>query len=176
MFSTELIIPLYLLVAANYLGQTLACRLQSVLEENMLVKHGLIFLTIVFVLVIQDPERANEDVVILLRDSAVIFALFFMSTRLPFSMLTLVLVFLFAMYIIHLRVKKKRSMGNDEEAKKLDRLKKILFFVIVALVLVGFVLYMVEKKKEYGRSFAWSTFLVGKTKCRRYTSVNNRII
>lgn len=174
--TVEYLLPLYLLVAANFISETFACRLQKVLRESMAAKYIIILLSIVFVIIVQKPDIENEKVSDIVLQSAALFALFVMSTRLPFSVLLAVIVLLGVVYILHLRKTRAQGRGDEVRAAGAERSQKIVSYVAIGIIVVGFFVYMVEKRMEYGKQFRIGTFLIGKPVCRGYTSARARIL
>ena len=44
--------------------------------------------------------------------------------------------------------------------------QQILIGISSLLMLIGFIVYVGEKKSEYGTQFQWGTFFFGKTTCK----------
>ena len=61
---SELGIPLfalYLLIFCNFTKETLGCKLQTALNDNMYLKHLVTFLLLFFLIVLIDPKNADAD-------------------------------------------------------------------------------------------------------------------
>ena len=52
-----------------------------------------------------------------------------------------------------------KNFGAKEEVKKLDNVRKILNYVIIGLVVVGFFSYMFRQMAEFGPDFNLTKFL-----------------
>ena len=46
---------LFLIIASNYIGELFPCKMQSILVENVYLKHFIAFLTLMFFVVLTDP-------------------------------------------------------------------------------------------------------------------------
>ena len=61
------IFVLFLIIAANYIGELFPCRIQNLLNSNIYLKHVIAFLTLLFFVVITDSTynyKANETFII----------------------------------------------------------------------------------------------------------------
>ena len=54
--------------------------------------------------------------------------------------------------------------------KVLDIYEKYIVYVILFLSIFGFIIYIGEKKIDYGESFNWETFLIGNIRCNNTKS------
>ena len=47
---------LFLIIASNYIGELFPCKIQDVLSSNIYLKHTIAFLTMLFFVVLTDPN------------------------------------------------------------------------------------------------------------------------
>jgi len=129
--AIEFMIPLYLLVTANFLGDTLGKDAQRVLRNSAVAKHAVILLAIVFAFVLADPNYADKNMDLVLVQAAIVFALFVMSVRLPFPVLALVVALLAGAYLAHRQVKFMKS-------ERAETAKTVLGNAAIAVIVIGF--------------------------------------
>jgi RsiW-degrading membrane proteinase PrsW (M82 family) len=60
----------------------------------------------------------------------------------------------------------KNKDYNKPTIKKLKQLQDFLMVLLATILTIGFIIYFIEKKNEYGKKFDLITFLVGNEKCR----------
>lgn len=134
--AIEFMIPLYLLVTANFLGDTLGKDAQRVMKNNMLAKHAVILLAIVFAFVLADPNYADKNMDLVLVQAVIVYALFVMSVRLPFPVLALVVALLAGAYLAHRQTKRDGSfLGGVVGA---ETAKTVLGNAAIAVIVIGF--------------------------------------
>jgi len=131
--AIEFMIPLYLLVTANFLGDTLGKDAQRVMKNNMIAKHAVILLAIVFAFVLADPNYADKNMDLVLVQAVIVYALFVMSVRLPFPALALVVALLAGAYLAHRQT--KRDPGRVVGA---ETAKTVLGNAAIAVIVIGF--------------------------------------
>ena len=130
--AIEFMIPLYLLVTANFLGDTLGKDAQRVMKNNMIAKHAVILLAIVFAFVLADPNYADKNMDLVLAQAVIVYALFAMSVRLPFPVLALVVALLAGAYLAH------RQTKRDPGSVRAETAKTVLGNAAIAIIVIGF--------------------------------------
>jgi len=129
--AIEFMIPLYLLVTANFLGDTLGKDAQRVLRNSMIAKHAVILLAILFAFVLADPNYADKNMDLVLVQAAIVYALFVMSVRLPFPVLALVVALLAGAYLAHRQVKLLKS-------ERAEKVRTVLGNSAIVIIVLGF--------------------------------------
>lgn len=129
--AIEFMIPLYLLVTANFLGDTLGKDAQRVMKNNMIAKHAVILLAIIFAFVLADPNYADKNLDLVLVQAVIVYALFVMSVRLPFPVLALVVALLAGAYLAHRQAKRNGSI-------KAETTKTVLGNAAIVIIILGF--------------------------------------
>ena len=185
---------LYLMISSNYLGSLFGCRVQQLFENNMLVKHTVGFLTLyLFVSLLEGNGVVAPGKQ--LWQSGVIYAAFFMSTKMNFKFW---LPFIILMGIVYtLYIVKDALYGGDSlldnqatdpvQEKRTRKIKEVLTedrigkaqraVVVGALLLMvaGFLVYLGEKKLELGKDFQFSKFVFGNPTCTGGPPIANNI-
>lgn len=190
---------LFLIISSNYIGELFPCRIQDVLMGNVIMKHFVAFLTLLFFVLIVEPSM-NMKFKELIYNSSMMYLVFLVliNNSLPFFVASIII--LGVLYIIHLnKVEIRTTLSNDtgneeekegkEEGKEdgavikhsekmlsmFEQMSNILTYLFAGVVSLGFIIYMGEKKIEYGKTFSYLTFIFGKPSCRNESPEKNYI-
>lgn len=164
------ILLLVLAVSGNFVGNTLGCKTQYHMTNNMYVKHILIIFITFFTLNYTTSE--NEDPSKQIVRAFLIWTCYLLFTKqnITFTGLSasfLVLTYMFdTFYSYYEKLSKEGDLKYKEKANKFNNLKEYSFKAGLLTVLVGFSMYFMEKYDEYGDSFDILTFILGKTTCK----------
>lgn len=167
---------IYLLIACNFLPQLFSCQLQNILRNHMYVKHIVGFLTMLFCIILVDSTIQKENRYVEGFMYAIIFYIWFWITTKTSLYITLNVIVLFLIiYLLQLY----KNTFNDDEDNKIDKEKisKLqIFIVIIAIIvsLVGFIMYYLEKKKEYKDNWNYTNFLFGTLDCKDIEIINKK--
>ena len=181
-YSLDEFLPLYsifiliLIISAGFLTELFPCKLQRVLKENIYLKHFFCFLTMIFFVVLTTPLK-DQNVLVIIKKSIALYIifLFFIKTNFNFFIVIMILT-----GILYLSMLKKYELISESSSEKDPNKKKVIeghidtiiyinnciFIIIIILIIIGFVLYLGEKKYEYKNDFNYTTFLLGKSECR----------
>jgi hypothetical protein len=91
---------------------------------------------------------------------------FMISTRIRFDMWLLLVTLLGSMYILKIYKDNENDGLTDNTKEKIELVEKILFFFALGVTALGAILYLGEKKIEYGDSFKYGKFLFGQLQCK----------
>ena len=167
-----------LIISGNSLAELFPCRIQKMLKENIHVKHLVGFLTLFFFGVLTIPDLANVGGMI---NCFLLYFIFLITSNVDYKIWIVLFVLYAIMYLLHLikqdytKIKdgtKKMNTSNEVmifNKISLEQINKIQIFVITLitiLTIVGFIIYMGDKKLEYGKKFKYSIFFTGKTHCQ----------
>lgn len=164
-FPTKSLFALYLIVSGNFLASLFGCRIQDLMTNNMYVKHFLGFMTLYFFVVLTETDEAlgSFSATHKLLLALGLYMWFILSSRMNYMVWFAFIVTLAAVYILQIYRDDKQTDAQTKET--IFETQKVLLGVGVFLTAVGFVAYLGEKKYEYGKSFHYNKFLVGKPKC-----------
>jgi len=171
---------LYLVIASNFLPQTFSCRLQELMNTSMLAKHLFAFLTLIFFVVLSNTKDSITPGNIGLI-SVGIYLWFIMSTRIHLSVWIGLIILLGTIYLLQLFENSLKEKNQSSDAITIENIKvakKILTYLSLTVTIIGFIIYLGEKKLEYGNDFSFFTFILGNQKCKGFTpnfSVGNNI-
>lgn len=156
----------YLLVFCNFTPDIIGCKLKTLLTNNMVAKHVLGFVLLLFLVVLVNPENADEKFVKNFGYSLIVYLWFLLTIRNHYEMIVVILLLLLIVYLLGAKKDRKQKEGKTEEAKKLHKIQMGLTIGAFILSVLGFIAYYADKKDEYGATFKWSNFILGKKKCR----------
>ena len=195
---------LFLIISSNYIGELFPCRIQDVLMGNVIMKHFVAFLTLLFFVLIVEPSM-NMKFKELIYNSSMMYLVFLVLINNSLSFFVASIIILGVLYIIHLnKVEIRTTLSNDtgneeekegkeqegkEEGKEdgavikhsekmlsmFEQMSNILTYLFAGVVSLGFIIYMGEKKIEYGKTFSYLTFIFGKPSCRNESPEKNYI-
>ncbi len=166
----------YLLVACNYVKEIFGCNLQTILDTNMYAKHTIAFLLLFFLVVIINPDYADTGIVKKIMLSVGIYIWFLITTRTPFYIMIPVLILLIGSYIASISKKRNESEKNEKDAEYASKWQDGLAYTALGLSILGFIIYVFEKKREYTNQFSWLKFFSGNIHCSKYTPYSAKLI
>jgi len=167
-----------LIISGNFLAELFPCRIQKMLKENIYVKHLVGFLTLFFFGVLTIPDLANIGGII---NSFLLYLIFVITANVDYKIWIVLFVLYAIMYLLHLikqdytKIKdgtKKMHTSNEVtifnkiNIEHINKIQALVITLISVLTIVGFIIYMGEKKLEYGKKFKYSIFFTGKTNCQ----------
>jgi len=158
---------LILAICGNFIAETLGCKTQKLLLENMYVKHSISLFILFFSITLFDDGIVKNPYDIF-KKALTIYILFILFSRMNLQF-TIIVFFLLALnYIIHLYIdyyKNLNNQNNIEKAEKLNKIKKYIYVIIIILILVGFVLYFIKQYKDHYKKWSTTKFIFGVRKC-----------
>ena len=155
----------FMLIGANFLAQLFSCNLQNLLVNNMLAKHVLGFMTLVLSVVLVSGDSTATPTS-QLAASVFLYVLFLMASRCQRWMLSIVVGLLFALYVMQMYAKQAEKADDEATTERLRLAKIGVTAVILVLLPIGFVMYALTKRQEYGPGWRLSTFVLGIAKCK----------
>lgn len=158
---------LYLVLAAAYIQPLFFCNADSTLGSSMVSRHLVAFLTLTFFIVVTDTELDDSmPFATVLMTSAIIYLWFLISSKMTANWWLVLAVLLAALYLMDI---------YHESHPKTDfkPIKEGILGVAAALTLVGFLIYVGEKKLDYKGDFSYTTLLLGTKECKRTPNVQS---
>lgn len=155
-----------LAVAGNFVAETLNCKTQKALSENMLLKNAVIFFLIYFTLNLTNQE--NPHPITVFRKALIVWIIFFIFNRTHYIVNLFIFVLFIATYVISNYVKYYQSQKEPPTIliKRLQHTIQLLEYALMVLLVVGFLLYFNEKRSEYtGNDWNSFKFVFGVNKC-----------
>ena len=160
---------LILIISANFLGSTFPCRVQKLLSENVYIKHILGFFTMIFFVMISAPIL-KDSLFVSIISSIIMYIFFIFMTKTPIEIFIVIFILLMITYILILYLKQlslDKDKYKDKEHKILiENVISLLYVIILLFTILGTLIYMGEKKIEYGKTFSYSQFFIGNPVCK----------
>lgn len=158
---------LILAVAGNFVAETLGCKTQKLLSENMYAKHLVILLILYFAIGFTNTDKPLHPFDTL-KMAAGIYVLFVLFTKMDLRFTLIVFTMLSFTYINSTFFKYYQEVTPDE-TETIDLLKKIqkmMYVSMTGLILVGFALYYRKQYNEYYKTWSVNKFIFGVNKCK----------
>ncbi len=159
-----------LIVAGNFIAETFSCGIQKNFSNNMYSKHVLGLMTMYFFVTILDSDSYLHPVYSLL--AAIFLYLFFIIISRTSKEHTLIIIFLiFIIYLVtnikKYNLDKEKNIENKKnKSKKYDYTIVIIALIVFIFTIYSFILYLGQKKQEYGKKFNILEFIFGHPKCK----------
>ena len=155
-------------VCGNFVAETLGCKTQKLLSENMFAKQFVILLIVYFAI---DFTTSDEPIHPLenMKLSLFIWIFYLIFTKMSIRFTMLLFILLTVLYVISTFVTYYDSIENNEQYKPFistynNNITYILY-IFCAIVAVGFGLYFNKQYKEHHKNWSTITFLFGKPSC-----------
>jgi len=164
-FSGRNVFILYLVLAGSFLQPLFPCHSTRLIGNSMVIRHLLGFLTLIFFVVVTDTEIDDYlPLGTVLAVSAVIYFWFLISSRMSANWWIGLVFLLAALYLVDLYDTRAKSLTPEQETR-IDWVKKGLIGTGLITTLIGFLIYVGEKKLEFRGDFNYLTFFLGKESC-----------
>ena len=155
-------IPIYslfiiiIIICGNYFGELLPCRIQKKLKTSMVVKYIFLFFSLFFLVLYSTEDKILKN----FYQTIIIFIFFILLSRNTYTFFLLNFFLLFIIYILFL------EENELKENKKIKLSINILISICSIFIIIGFILYLFEKKRKFKKKFNFKTFLLGKPICK----------
>jgi hypothetical protein len=153
------IFALYLLIASAALYSIFASPIRDMLEKNLIVKHLLGYLTMLFFVVLTGAVEINYLQAVLF--TVFVYLWFVMTTKLSLNYWLFTILILGALYALQMYKQTEEDLTHKEK-KIISEIEYIGTGVGFLVTLVGFVTYYLTKKGEAGSAFRLYHFFNGK--------------
>ena len=163
--SIRSVFLLILAVSGNFVAETIGCKTQKLLQENMIAKHFITLLILYFAIGFSSNEAKNP--LDTLKLASFIYTLFILFTKMSINFTIAGFGLLTAAYVINDYVEYYKETDKDSPIiDTLQNLLKIIYACIILLILTGSGLYFVKQRKDYANNWSTTKFLFGKVKCK----------
>lgn len=156
---------LILTVASNFNAETLGCKTQYALTNNMYVKNLLNLALIYFAINLTNDDTNLEHPTVIMKRTIVVWLGFLIFTKMNILFTAGILILLIVGYTLGNYIDYYNQNNEHDKAMKTTKIRKIIFNIIPIALIIGVITYYIAKKKEY-KKFNVLTFLFGKIKCR----------
>ena len=149
---------LLLAVSGNFVAETLGCRTQQMLSNNMFAKHIIIFCLLYFTVGFTSGDKNPRHPSEILKMCGIIYVLFLLFTKMDMTFTTIVFALLAFSYVNH------TFISYYEQKSPKDK-TLIEYIGILGVILVGFGLYYIKQRNEHYKNWSNISFLFGVNKC-----------
>ena len=161
------ILLVILAVSGNFIAELMGCQVQKVLTENMIIKHMVLIFIIYFSLGFTSNNNPNPT--ILLQNSFYIWVLFLMFSKMSIKFNIAIFGLIAIYHYIYTYINYYKSIDPKlykNEINKLNNTLDHLIKIIIALLIIGFVLYFRQQKKDHIGDWSTPKFIFGVNKCK----------
>ena len=178
-------IPIYtifiliLILSGGYIIELIPCRLKKLLTENIFMKHFFCLLTLIFFISITDSSNNDKKLNQIIIHSLLLYIIFMFVIKTQYKFFVAIMILLAIIYLLKIKDDEiKKDIENENNHKKMNiekyiklqytllKIKNILKIITLILTLIGFSVYLGQKKYEYKDKFSYITFLLGTYKCK----------
>lgn len=158
------VFTMVLIVSGNYLAELFPCKIRYLLSNSMILKHLFGFFTLIFMVTLTMPDLKKSNDMLLL--SAGLYLVFVFLSKVHYMFWLAIVGSLMIFYLNQTFIDKLKGKEFDPIKKAFGITQDILKLVMIFLFIIGFSIYLNDKKLEYGKNFSYVTFLLGKTSCK----------
>ena len=158
---------LFLAVSGNFVTETLGCRTQQMLSNNMFAKHLAIFCILYFTIGFASGDKAPQHPSEIFKMCGIIYVLFLLFTKMDMIFTTIAIGLLTGSYVNYTFINYCEQV-TPKDKTRIEYHKKIqhmLYIFILGVILVGFGLYYMKQRKEHYKTWSNTAFLFGVNKC-----------
>jgi hypothetical protein len=157
---------LYLVLAGRFMVPLFPCNTRAFFADSALVRHLIGFVTLMFFCVVTDSELDGYmPLGTLFATTIIIYFWFLISSKMTANWWFILVAMLAAIYIIDIYRQGKENIPSELE-EQFTTAKKVLIGLSLAVTLVGFLIYIGEKKLDYKSKFDYATLILGTTTCK----------
>lgn len=155
---------LLLAVSGNFIAETLGCKVQKLLTNNMYAKNIIIILITYFSLGLSN----GDDVISPLenfKNALLIWIAFIIFNKMNLTFTLIAFGLLTIKLVLFNYIEYYNKKGETSKAEELKEYYNHLFSFNIGVIIVGFILYFMKQYKDYGKNFNILKFLFGTLKC-----------
>lgn len=152
----------------NYTGGLIGCKLEKIVStSHPLLKMFYVVLMVYSCFTITDNKTNHHPLKLLLYAFLIVFVFNMFNRQTHYTLVIALFLMISILFVNKLITYSEKN--KDYTEKTIKNLKKFQDFLMVSLATIltlGFIIYFIEKKNEYGKKFDLITFLVGNEKCK----------
>lgn len=158
---------LVLAVSGNFVAETLGCKTQKLLSENMYAKHVIIVLMLYFAIGFTSSDVPTHPFEVG-KTTIGIYILFLLFTKmdLTFTMVTFALLSITYITTTFIAYYKEVTPDETDQIELIEKIKDGLLITMVGTILLGFGLYYNKQYNEYYKTWSPFKFIFGVNKCK----------
>lgn len=156
---------LLLVVAGNFIAETLGCETQYYFSNNIYLKQLILFSLIYFT--INFTSNTTPSPLESLKKTGLLWLFFLLFTKMSIRFTFVVLILLILTFVFeHQKKYIEATKKDNNEINQINNIQKILIIIILIITLIGFFRYYREKKLEYKGRFHFLKFISGVKRCK----------
>ena len=152
---------LFIAITANFLGNSLNCRLQLDLTNSSILRN--IFLYMIIIFTIDFTSKKKMDIKEILKNSLLIYMFYIMLSKQNYITMYSVIILLTVIYLIDIQIGYLKE--NKKDTSKLEEIKSILLYGVITITVSGFIIYFLKQHKEHKSNFDFTKFIFGTNVC-----------
>ena len=158
--STTALTSLYLWLLIGFLSTMISCDFKKWMESNIVFRHIIGLIAFFFLFTVIDTENRTSLGITCLK-TFFVYGVFLLMVKSKwyFSLPVLALLVVDQGIKVHLEHTKKND-SKDSSIPLYERIQNILNIVIIAIIIIGFFMYAIRQKEEFGASFSWIKLLL----------------
>jgi len=163
--STTLLVT-FLVLAATLLQPLIPCHSARYIRDSLVLRHGLGILVVLFFFA-NLPSVSSLDDSRLLALTATTYGGFLIMSRLSAAWWVALVILLAVMYLVHVFAVRNVDVIEKwvKEGWPVDWVQPVLQGAAALVTVIGFLVYVGEKKLKMGQSFNYSDLLFGADGC-----------
>ena len=161
-FPAQILFVFVASIASGYTADLIGCDMKWVLENNLWVKHIMGLFTLVFFIVLAD-EKTTQRLYLTIAQCVLLYLWFMMLTRTPLWMTLFIMAILFTVYILDIKI--EREEADKKKVSDYEKASLGLKWISMAMTVIGFAVYFVQKYREFGSDFNVKDFVLGTLQC-----------
>lgn len=169
-------------IFSNFVGETVGCQIQKAFSHTVFHKYIIIFAMIYFTTTF--TNKKTESPFTHFKTSLIFFIFYILINRMNYQFSIVSLCLLGILYVIQQQINYEKSLIEDisnnttnnvnknqaikektNTIERLTQLHKVITFLLVMIILLGFSFYFMKEKREH-KNFSYITFLFGNVKCQ----------
>lgn len=157
---------LVLAVSGNFIAETLGCKLQYYLTNNMILKNLVVIMVVYFSLGFSD--QGNNSPTTHLRRSILIWTFFLLFNKMHPLPTAVTFLILCTILVLKNYIEYFSNLDKDKFNTTIETMREIisiLSYTMIVIIVIGFSMYFKSKYEEHYETFDISKFIFGKTKC-----------
>lgn len=140
---------IYLLIACNFLGAVFGCKLQYFLWTNMIFKHIVGYLLMLFLIIFAEPRfRDTGKYVKAIIYSIILYIWFILTTKTHIYVTFVIIILFMILYVLELWKNALNEKTDEETIKNLKTSQLYITIGAFIITIVGFFQYMMLKERE----------------------------
>jgi len=152
---TALLFLFYLNLTLSY-HPIFNCSVQKLLKQNVYANHVCTFFCLLYLVVFANGTFTLNDVL----QTLLIYVLFIMLTKTDLEYVGMVLLALLIDQYISSMIKSKVAVDPKADVSKLTTIRTYIKYLVIVVILVGFVSYYFKQKKDH-KNFSFLTLFFG---------------